>query len=135
MLLYQSSLGQPGIGTTTSFTVSEFRSKCCNSDTLPSAAADLGGFSPHGPRNPTKTTPPHLCQNNNKVQQRGMAELSLISQVPEMAEGGRYPDPLEAPISEKMAPGPVNTKVHGTRPEADLLDVDTERTMKGKGDL
>ena len=53
-----------------------------------------------------------------------------VLQVPEMPGGGKYPDPLNQKLSEEMGPGPVNTKVHGTRPEADLLDVDTERTMK-----
>lgn len=47
-----------------------------------------------------------------------------------MPGGGKYPDPLNQKMSEKMAPGPVNTKVHGTRPEADLLGPDHEKTMK-----
>ena len=49
-----------------------------------------------------------------------------------MEGGGKYPDPLNQPMAEKMAPGPVNTRVHGTRPEADLLGVDPEKDMKGK---
>lgn len=49
-----------------------------------------------------------------------------------MAEGGKYPDPLNEPMAEKMAPGPVNTEVHGTRPEADLLDVDVKRTIRNE---
>lgn len=58
--------------------------------------------------------------------------ITACLQVPEMPEGGKYPDPLNQPMSEKMSPGPENTKVHGTRPEADLLDVDVERTIKSE---